>query len=80
MKTLLFGLAAGLVLVMVGGSAGAADKLDRSQKPTPGAAPPVVTPKIERATLSNGLAVWLVQRHELPVVNATLQVRSSLLA
>jgi zinc protease len=69
-------MAAGLVLAMVGGSAGAADKLDRNVKPTPGPTPPVATPKIERTKLSNGLAVWLVERHELPMVSATLQIRS----
>jgi predicted Zn-dependent peptidase len=75
MKTLQLILPAAAVLLMVGGAAGAADKLDRNRQPAPGPNPPVVTPKIEKSTLKNGLAVWVVQRHELPVVNATLQIR-----
>ncbi len=76
MKSLLFTFAATAVLLMLGGGAGAADKLDRNRKPAPGPTPPVVTPKIEKSTLKNGLAVWVVQRHELPMVNAVLQIRS----
>ena len=44
----------------------AAPKLDRNQRPTPGPVPPVVMPKIVKVTLSNGLPVWVVTRHELP--------------
>jgi len=69
-------LAAAAVLLLVGGAAGAADHVDRGRQPAPGPTPPVVTPKIEKSTLSNGLSVWVVQRRELPVVNATLQIRS----
>ena len=76
MKTFLPMLIAAAALLMLGGAAGAADRLDRNVKPTPGPTPPVVTPKIEKSTLKNGLTVWVVQRHELPVVNATLQIRS----
>lgn len=73
MKTFILSLIGAVMLIS---GAGAADKLDRNQKPAPGPTPPVVTPKIEKTTLANGLSVWLVQRHELPVVNATLQIRS----
>lgn len=76
MRTFLPTLIAAAALLVLGGAAGAADKLDRNVKPTPGPMPPVVTPKIEKSTLKNGLTVWVVQRHELPVVNATLQIRS----
>lgn len=76
MKPFLLTLAAAASLLMLTGAAGAADKLDRDRQPTPGPTPPVATPKIERVTLTNGLAVWVVERHELPVVNATLQIRS----
>jgi predicted Zn-dependent peptidase len=70
----LAGAAFGVMLMI--SAAGGAEKLDRNQKPAPGPTPPVATPRIERATLTNGLSVWLVQRHELPAVNATLQIRS----
>ncbi len=77
MKTLLIVAVAVAALIAFGAAvAGAADRLDRSRPPVPGPQPPVVTPKIQRATLKNGLAVWLVERHDLPVVNATLQIRS----
>jgi zinc protease len=69
----LAGITLGATLMI--SAAGGAEKFDR-KKPVPGPTPPVTTPKIERATLANGLSVWLVQRHELPVVNAMLQIRS----
>ena len=66
MKPLL-GILAGMAApLLFAGMAGAADKLDRNQRPAPGPTPPVVTPNIEKATLKNGLAVWVVSRHELP--------------
>lgn len=46
------------------------------ERPAPGPTPTVVAPKIERTTLPNGLDVWLVQRTQLPVVNAQLVVRA----
>jgi len=41
---------------------------DRSKQPVPGAAPALVTPAFQRATLSNGLKVVLAERNEAPVV------------
>jgi predicted Zn-dependent peptidase len=78
MKTFLIVLAIMITvaIVLFAAIAGAADKLDRSAKPAAGATPPVETPKIEKSTLKNGLAVWVVQRHELPLITATLQIRS----
>ena len=64
-----------LAVLLFVAMAGAAERLDRSVAPAPGPTPPMATPKIEKTTLKNGLAVWLVERHELPVVNATLYVR-----
>jgi zinc protease len=45
---------------------------DRSQAPDTGAPPELKLPKLERATLSNGLKVILAERHEVPLVNFTL--------
>ena len=44
----------------------------RDTVPTPG--PPVTTPlpAVQRFTLANGLAVWLVESHRLPLVGASL--------
>jgi len=76
MKTLLIVLSAAAALSWIGGAAGAAEKFDRGRQPAPGPTPPISTPKIERATLKNGLSVWVVQRHELPAINAILLIRS----
>jgi len=50
----------------------AASTVDRSKLPEPGAAPEVKFPKLQRATLSNGLKVILAERHSIPVVNFNL--------
>ena len=42
---------------------------DRSKPPEPGAPPELRLPKLQRATLSNGLKVILAERHEVPLVN-----------
>lgn len=44
-------------------------KLDRSQMPAVPAAQPASFPKVASFTLSNGLKVYLAERHELPLVN-----------
>jgi zinc protease len=54
-------------------SAGKTD-VDRSILPALGEPPDVVFPAIERATLSNGLEVMLLERHSVPIVNMTLVV------
>ena len=46
----------------------AGQSLDRSARPSPGPAPEVVLPAIQKATLTNGLGVWLVESHKLPQV------------
>jgi zinc protease len=47
---------------------------DRSKAPEIGAAPQLKLPKLERATLSNGLKVILAERHEVPLVTFWLDV------
>ncbi len=78
MKTLLIivAVAVAIALTLSAAMAGATDRLDRSRRPTPGPTPPVATPKIVKVALRNGLPVWVVARHDLPVVNAVLQVRA----
>lgn len=46
--------------------------VDRSKLPEPGPAPEARFPRIQRATLSNGLKLSLVERHEIPVVQFRL--------
>ena len=49
---------------------------DRSKPPAPGPAPALKLPPIVRRTLSNGLQVWIVERHKVPLVHVTLVVKA----
>ena len=49
---------------------------DRSKIPEPGAAPALKLPPIQKRTLTNGLPVWIVEMHEVPVVNLTVVVKA----
>ncbi|MER3524001.1 MAG: insulinase family protein [Ignavibacteria bacterium] len=50
--------------------------LDRTIKPRAQGAPAIKLPAIQKATLNNGLSVWLVEDHELPLVAFNLVVSS----
>ncbi|MGB9465637.1 MAG: pitrilysin family protein [Candidatus Acidiferrum sp.] len=52
----------------------AATGADRSKAPEIGASPNLKLPKLERATLSNGLKVILAERHEVPLVTFWLNI------
>ncbi|PWU06994.1 MAG: peptidase M16 [Terriglobia bacterium] len=54
----------------------AAQPADRSKVPEIGQPPQLRLPKLERATLSNGLKIVLAERHEIPMVNLSLLVDS----
>jgi len=54
----------------------AAAELDRQQEPPLGADAPFQPPSVARDTLSNGLEIFVVERHDLPVVTATLVSRA----
>jgi zinc protease len=43
--------------------------VDRSKLPEPGTPPELRLPKLEHASLRNGLKIVLAERHELPIVN-----------
>src|SRR5262245_6004019 len=49
---------------------------DRSKPPTPGPAPALNLPAIQKRQLSNGLPVWIVEMHEVPVAQVNLVVLS----
>jgi predicted Zn-dependent peptidase len=49
---------------------------DRSAPPKPGPAPSLKLPPIQKRTLSNGLPVWIVELHKVPVVHVALVVKS----
>jgi zinc protease len=46
--------------------------VDRSKAPETSTPPELKLPKLQRATLSNGLKIILTERHEVPLVNFTL--------
>ena len=49
---------------------------DRSKPPVTGPAPELKLPPIQKFTLGNGLRVWLLEQHEVPLVQANLVVLS----
>jgi zinc protease len=49
---------------------------DRSKPPAIGPAPSLKMPAIQKQKLSNGLAVWIVEHHEVPLAQVNLIVRS----
>jgi len=64
------------VLALALGSAPHAQAPDRSGPPALGPVPTLDVPPIARRELSNGLPVWIVEMHEVPVVAASLVVLS----
>jgi zinc protease len=49
---------------------------DRARRPALGADTPFVAPKVETATLANGLSLYVVERHDLPLVTAAVLSRA----
>jgi predicted Zn-dependent peptidase len=49
---------------------------DRSKPPAPGTTPSLKLPAIQKRALSNGVPVWIVGMHEVPVLDVTLIVKS----
>src|SRR5258706_13279129 len=45
---------------------------DRTRPPQPGPPPALHVPAIQKQRLSNGLAVWIVELHEVPVAQVNL--------
>lgn len=56
-------------------SAPAQQAPDRSTAPKPGPPPSLKLPAIQKRTLANGLPVWVVELHKVPVVQVSLVVR-----
>lgn len=48
-------------------------ELDRSKRPQPGPAPEITLGKIENFVLPNGLKVYVVENHKLPIISASIQ-------
>jgi predicted Zn-dependent peptidase len=60
----------------VSGGLTAQQRPDRSKPPLPAAPPALKLPPIQKHTLSNGLAVRLIEQHEVPLVQINLIVRA----
>lgn len=69
-------LTATLLAVAVSTGASAQTLPDRSRPPAVGPAPTLALPAIQKRRLSNGLPVWIVESHEVPVVQVNLVVQS----
>src|SRR5438552_8988549 len=69
-------LGAVLAAAVLGASAHAQQAPDRSHPPQPGPPPPLNLPAIQKQKLSNGLPVWIVELHEVPVAQVNLLVAS----
>src|SRR6188768_1132484 len=65
-----------LVLGAVAAVGVAAQAPDRSKPPAIGPAPSLKIPAIQKQKLSNGVAVWIVEHHEVPLAQINLIVRS----
>lgn len=65
-----------MVVAAAAASASAQDRPDRSKPPAIGPAPSLKMPAIQKLKLSNGLGVWIVEHHEVPLAQVNLIVRS----
>ena len=57
-------------------SASSRQGVDRSKVPALGPAPQLTLPPIQKRTLSNGLNVWVVETHKVPLVQVNLLVQA----
>src|SRR6185295_6855665 len=65
-----------LIGIVLGAVTLVAQAPDRSKLPTPGAPPVLKLPAIQKRQLTNGLPVWIVELHEVPVVQVNLVILS----
>jgi zinc protease len=69
-------LTAVAIAVVLASAALFAQAPDRSKPPAIGPAPSLKMPAIQKLKLSNGLGVWIVEHHEVPLAQVNLIVRS----
>ena len=65
-----------VVMIATLSTAASAQAPDRSKPPAIGPAPALKMPAIQKSKLSNGLAVWIVEHHEVPLAQVNLIVRA----
>jgi predicted Zn-dependent peptidase len=63
------------LLVAAASVSAAAQAPDRSRPPTPGPPPELRLPPIQKTALSNGLPVWIVEQHRVPLVQVNVILR-----
>jgi predicted Zn-dependent peptidase len=71
-----FRIVLGLLIAAIAAVTLSAQKPDRTKPPVIGPAPSLKLPAIQKQKLSNGLAVWIVEHHEVPLAQVSLIVRS----
>jgi zinc protease len=69
-------LGAAMTLALAAASAQAPQPPDRSHPPQPGPPPALHLPAIQKRQLANGLPVWMVELHKVPVVQVNLVIFS----
>ena len=69
-------LSAAVAVVLAAVSVGAQQAPDRTKPPALGPAPVLQLPVVQKLTLTNGLRVWVLEQHEVPIVQTNLVVLS----
>jgi len=62
------------LVLLLGAISASAQPPDRTKVPVPGPAPALRLPAIQKRALSNGVPVWVVELHKVPVVQVSLVV------
>lgn len=70
------GASLSLPMMLTAAIAAYAQAPDRSKAPAPGPVPALTPPAVQKRSLSNGLPVWFVEMHKVPVAHVTLVVKS----
>jgi len=65
-----------VVVLALSATLAAQERPDRSRPPALGPAARLTLPDIQKRTLSNGLPVWVVESHEVPLVQVSLVVHA----
>jgi predicted Zn-dependent peptidase len=70
------GLSVALAAALALPAVAAAQPPDRGKPPVPGPAPDVKLPPMAKRALSNGVPVWIVEQHEVPIVQVNVISRT----
>ncbi len=64
-----------IAIVVAVSVAVSAQSPDRTRRPEPGPPPTLTLPVIEKTTLGNGVPVWIIERHRVPLVQVNVILR-----